>query len=90
MIKILIIYNHPRIASFRIKGCLLHVSYLRRLEDPINQMCECIGQSEKLFSAFADYCSEKAKVESSPTWGKILRNVLNKIQEKNDKVSECV
>ena len=53
-------------------------------------MCECIGQSEKLFSAFADYCSEKAKVESSPTWGKILRNVLNKIQEKNDKVSECV
>ena len=55
----------------------------------MNQLCECIGQSEKLFSSFADYCCEKAKVESSPTWGKILCNVLNKIQEKNDKVRDC-
>ena len=79
-----------RITPFGNKGLLITLSYLRRLEDPINQLCECIGQSEKLFSAFADYCSEKSKVESSPTWGKILRNVLNKIQEKNDKVRECI
>ena len=60
--------------------------FYRRAEDPINQLCESIGQSEKLFSAFANYCTEKAKEESNANWGRVLRSVLTSIQERKEKV----
>lgn len=86
-LKILLLTHHH--IAMKLYITLLYL-LSRRSEDPINQLCECIGQSEKLFSAFADYCTEKARKESSPTWGRILRNVLTKIQEKKDKVIENV
>lgn len=56
------------------------------MDGPIKQLCECIGRSEKLFSAFADYCANKVKEESAPSWGIIIRNVLTSIQETGEKV----
>lgn len=58
----------------------------RKMDGPIKQLCECIGKSEKLFSAFADYCALKVKEESAPSWGIIIRNVLTNIQETGEKV----
>jgi hypothetical protein len=58
----------------------------RRSDGPIKQLSECIGNSEKLFSAFADYCALKVKEESAPAWGGLVRNVLTSNQEAVDKV----
>ena len=58
----------------------------RRSDGPIKQLSECIGNSEKLFSAFADYCALKVREESAPSWGCLIRNVLTSNQETADKV----
>jgi hypothetical protein len=58
----------------------------RRSDGPIKQLSECIGNSEKLFSAFADYCALKVREESAPSWGGLVRNVLTSNQEAVDKV----
>lgn len=61
-------------------------SSTNRSEGPMKTLCDYIGKNEILFSAFADYCSLKAKEESSPSWGSVLRGVLMSLQETGEKI----
>jgi len=57
-----------------------------RSEGPMKTLCDYIGKNELLFSAFADYCTLKAREESCPSWGSVLRGVLMSLQETGEKI----
>jgi hypothetical protein len=58
----------------------------RRL-GPVKQLCDSIGQSENLFSTFANYCVVKAAEEWQPAWGSVIRDVLMGMQDNGEKVT---
>ena len=68
---------------------MLLATNLKRVVDlALRSISENIGLSEELFNFFADHCSVTSVLNNAPAYGALLRLVMMRVAESNEKV--CV